>query len=87
MRIFFGVAVHMVHAVHHSIGPWNQKGRSLNKPGTYIKNTLPVLADMVHFMGSIPVQKKGMKKQGQKPMGAEKQEDCKHSLINCKLVR
>jgi hypothetical protein len=72
MRIFFGIAVSMMHAVHNRIRPWYQVRRSLRKPRHKIKSSFPVFGCGKHFMRSKTMEKKGMKKQREKPM-AEKE--------------
>jgi hypothetical protein len=50
----------MVHAVHDPISPWNQKRTTLNKPSGKIKDTFPVFAGCVHFVGGKTMQKERM---------------------------
>ena len=73
MRIHLGVAVSMVHTVHHSIGTRIQIGRTLRKPGEQKEEFFPERSHCEHLMRSITVQKEGLGKQGKVPVDDQKQ--------------
>ena len=78
VRVFFRITVGMVHPVHHRIGPGYQIGRSLEKPGHKVKGLFPKRIGQVHLVRGIAVEKKGVKKQGEKPMQEEKSQNNRH---------
>jgi len=55
MRIVFGIAEFMVHAVHNAISPRNQVRGALEKPGAEIKETLPEFTGGIHLVGCVSV--------------------------------
>ena len=55
MRIFFGVAEGMVHAMHDSIGARLQIRRSLSNNGEEIKEPFPEGGKLEHPGGSVAV--------------------------------
>jgi len=63
MRIVFGIAEFMVHAMHHTISSWNQVGRTLEKPGAKIKEPFPEFAGRIHLVRRISMQIKSVKEQ------------------------
>ena len=72
MGILFGIAVGMMHSVHHRIRSRNKIGRTLGEPGHKINGFFPSLTRCIQLMGCITVKEEGMKKQGRKPMKCEK---------------
>ena len=55
MRIFFSVAVCVMHSVHYGIRPWNEKRRTLDEPCHQVKCFFPSTTCGIHLVGSKPV--------------------------------
>jgi len=55
MRVLFRIAVGMVHTVHNSVRTGIQKGGSLEKPCTEVKEFLPEGVGIEHLMGGVSV--------------------------------
>ena len=72
VRIFFGIAVGMVLAVHQGIGAWVKKRGAFEKVCHEIKNAFPKLVGGEHAVRGITMLKEGLKKQRQEPMGNKK---------------
>lgn len=68
MRIFFGIAIGMVHAVQNRIGTWIQKTGALENKSHGIKNLFPKIVEGKHFMGCIPMEEKRLEKEGEEPV-------------------
>jgi hypothetical protein len=81
MRVFFGVAVCVVHPVHHRIGTGIQKRGTLCDEREKIKEALPEFVHDKHFMRRIPVQKKCLTEERKKPMEKKKDRYCHSSLV------
>ena len=62
MRIFFRVAIGVVHPVENGIGSWIKKGRALGKEGKAVEKPLPELIHSEHLMRSIPMQEESLRK-------------------------
>lgn len=58
MRIFFGVAVSVVHAVHDGVSTRIEKRGTLSYKGKEVKETIPEPVHGEHFMRRIPMQEK-----------------------------
>lgn len=58
MRVFWCIAVRMVHAVQDSVCSGGKVRTALSNPGENVKKFFPELTHYKHLMGSIPVQKK-----------------------------
>lgn len=82
MRVFFGIAVGVVHAVEDGIGSGVQVRRALCDPGKYVKEFFPGFAHRKHFMRAIAVQEKCLSEQGKVPVSDEKQNN-DHSYALC----
>lgn len=80
MRIFFSIAVSMVHAVHDGIRPGIQEAGALCNERAGIKEPFPPLAHGKHFMGSIAMKEKGLEEQRKKPM-ANKKYNNRHAFL------
>jgi hypothetical protein len=61
VRVFFGIAVFVVHAMHHRIGTGHQIGRTLGKPGKQVKHPFPLFAGGIHLMAGKTMQKERVK--------------------------
>lgn len=72
VRIFFGVAVGMVLAVHQGISPRIKKRGAFEKVGHQVKSPLPKLIGGEHAVRGVAVLKEGLKEQRQEPMRQEK---------------
>jgi hypothetical protein len=53
MRVLFGVAICVVHAVQNSVSPRIEVRRALSNPGKNIKEALPEFIHGEHFMRRI----------------------------------
>lgn len=76
MRIFFGIAICVVHPVHHCIGTGIQKRGALCNECEKIKEALPEFVHGKHLMRCIPVQEKCLTEKRKKPMDEEKDRYC-----------
>lgn len=61
MRIFFAVAIGVVHTMHDRIRAGHEVRRSLHKPCKKIDCLFNPFARSIHLMRSKPVKKKRMK--------------------------
>jgi hypothetical protein len=52
MRIFFSIAVGMMHSMHNGVCPWNKKRRPLDKPCHQVKCFFPSTTCGIHLVGS-----------------------------------
>jgi hypothetical protein len=62
-------------AVHNAISPRAQKGRALKNIRQDVKELFPGLIHGKHGVGCIPVEKKGLSKKTQIPMGKKENEN------------
>lgn len=60
VRVFWGVAVRMVHPVEHRIGPRGEVRTSLTDPGKYVEESFPEFGHGKHLVGSIPVKEEAL---------------------------
>ena len=86
MRVFFGVAECMVLAVHNGISARVKERCTLEKEGEEVEYLFVEFAGSVHLMRCVPVQKEGLKEQGQEPMPKEKYQYNYHGISYYKTV-
>lgn len=75
MRIFFSVAVGMMHAVHDTVCTWIQERGPLCNKGKKVKESFPGFAHREHFMRHVAVQEKRLTEQGKEPVRKKKNQD------------
>lgn len=75
MRVFLGIAVGVMLAMHNGISPRVQKRRALANKREHVKRTFEKLMGSKHFVRSIPVQKKRLEKERQEPMRQKEDEN------------
>ncbi len=68
MRVFFRVAICMVHPMQDTIRSGTQIRRTLPDIGEDVKKLLPISVHREHFMGCIPMQKKALTEKRKVPM-------------------
>jgi hypothetical protein len=62
MRVLLGIAIRMMHPVEDSVGARVQKGRPLRDKGEEVEESLPGSIHPKHLVGSIAMQKEGLRK-------------------------
>jgi hypothetical protein len=62
VRVFFGIAVSMVHSVKNCISARRKERRALRKPGKDIEEFFPKFVHVEHFMSAVTVQEEGLTK-------------------------
>jgi hypothetical protein len=75
MRVFFGIAVSVMHPVKDGVCPGIKERRSLRDKCKEVKKALPGFTHAEHFVGGVPVQKEGLAKKRKEPMCQEETED------------
>lgn len=58
MRVFFGIAVGVMHTVHNGIRSWIEKRGTLSNKREQVKETIPESVHGEHLMGCITMQEK-----------------------------
>lgn len=81
VRVFFRIAVGMVHTVQYSIRSWVQEGRTLRQKSHKVEKSFPALAHGKHLVRCVPVLKKGLTEERKKPMRKKKNKD-NHRYLN-----
>ena len=72
MRVFFCVAVRMMHPVHDRIRPRIQERRTLCDEREEVEEFFPERIHRKHLVRCITVKEKGLCKKRQEPMSEEK---------------
>jgi hypothetical protein len=75
VRILFGIAVCVMHAVKDGISAGIEIRGTLHEPCENVKELLPALVHSEHFMCCVTMQEKCLPKQRKVPVGKEEDEN------------
>ena len=78
MGVIFCIRIGMMHAVHGAIAKRAQVIGALEYPSEDKEHLFSKRAHRKCLVGSVAVQEKSLKEQGQVPMGYEKDQNCFH---------
>lgn len=73
MRVFFRIAIRVVHAVQNGIGSGVEVGRALHHPGEDVEKALPAFAHGEHLVRCVAVQEKSLTKKRKVPVKDQEQ--------------
>lgn len=62
VRVFFRVAIRMVHPMQNGVCPGVEEGGALGDKGKGIKEPLPELIHSKHLMRRVPMQEESLRK-------------------------